>query len=90
MDEDGYQGHLLERVLRSIVIYRGLLPSYLYISGVKRMSKNPVRCGGFADVWLGEARGQRLALKVLRIIGDCELVSGNREVSVTDEFWFRR
>ena len=48
---------------------RGTLPSYLYISGVKKVSKNPVGCGGFADVWIGEASGWKLALKVLRDSG---------------------
>ena len=62
---------------------RGTLPSYLYISGVKKVSKNPVGCGGFADVWIGEASGQKLALKVLRDSGQYVSLDVGRKVGNT-------
>ena len=81
IDKGGKHTRLLERVLRAIVAERGILPSYLYIHGVQRISRNPVGCGGFADVWIGEMHGQRLALKVLRVSGNNMQISRGQGVS---------
>ncbi|TDL15389.1 kinase-like protein [Rickenella mellea] len=58
---------VFERVIFDLVSKTGILPSHLFICGARRVGRNPVIGGGFADVWRGELRGEPVALKVLRI-----------------------
>jgi hypothetical protein len=43
------------------------LPASLYIHGVEIPDRDSPRYGGFADVYLGNCQGQRVALKKLRV-----------------------
>jgi predicted unusual protein kinase regulating ubiquinone biosynthesis (AarF/ABC1/UbiB family) len=43
-----------------------LYPECLTLRGVQRLGK-PVAAGSFGDVWKGIIRGERVAIKVLRI-----------------------
>ena len=45
---------------------KGFIPPYLLLSGVRRLDKDPIAGGGFADVWRGKLHGEVVALKVLR------------------------
>ncbi|TDL20654.1 kinase-like protein [Rickenella mellea] len=58
---------VFERVIFYIVSKTGILPSRLFKCGARRVGRNPVIGGGFADVWRGELKGESVALKVLRI-----------------------
>jgi len=50
----------------------GILPDYLFVSGVLRIGRNPLVGGGCADIWKGKFKGEPVALKVLRIFGDSQ------------------
>lgn len=67
IDEKRLGHRLLERFLTYLVRKRGVLPIYLFVSGVRRIGRNPAFGGGFADVWKGDVREALVALKVLRI-----------------------
>jgi hypothetical protein len=54
--------------IRKIARQTGTLPTNFILQGVKRESEHVVACGGFADVYSGMYAGQKVALKVLRII----------------------
>ena len=57
----------LERFLKLTVERRGILPSSIFLSGVRRIGRNFEHGGGFADVWKGEYENNIVALKVLRL-----------------------
>ena len=42
------------------------LPHSVHITGVTVLEREPIACGGFADIYLGEYRGNRVAIKRLR------------------------
>ncbi|TDL22512.1 kinase-like protein [Rickenella mellea] len=58
---------LFESFIRKLVARTGVLPDHLFLEGVRRIGKNPLIGGGFADVWRGECNGEPVALKVLRV-----------------------
>ncbi|KAH8110411.1 kinase-like protein [Phellopilus nigrolimitatus] len=60
---------VLERFLQKLVNVTGFLPKFLFLSNIKRVGKNPITGGGFADVWKGSMGGNLVALKVLRNFG---------------------
>ncbi|KAJ4470808.1 kinase-like domain-containing protein [Lentinula aciculospora] len=47
---------------------RALPLSLLVIKDVKRVGRNPVAGGGFADIWRGNMNGEAVCLKVLRLV----------------------
>ena len=56
------------RRLRLICGRHNILPeSHIISDGLKRTSDNPVACGGFADVWEGTLRDEKVCVKVLRM-----------------------
>ncbi|TDL21254.1 kinase-like protein [Rickenella mellea] len=67
IDSHFAEHRIFERVLRKVVKTRRILPSYLFLSGVKRSGAYAVTGGGFADVWRGELEGKPVALKVVRV-----------------------
>ncbi|TDL14178.1 kinase-like protein, partial [Rickenella mellea] len=44
----------LERFLKSLVNERDVLPTYLFLNGVRSIGYHPLTGGGFSDVWKGE------------------------------------
>ena len=60
---------LLERFIEKIVRTRRIWPRYLFLSPVCLIDAQPFGGGGYADVYKGDYRGRRMALKVLRIFG---------------------
>jgi len=76
---------LLERALRKMVNKTGVLPKYLFQYRVKRIGRNPIAGGGFADVWRGELRGKVVALKVLRHFEQTEDARTRRHQSFCKE-----
>lgn len=53
----------VQKIARSKMI----LPPRMVIDNLKRVGKNPVDGGGFADVWKGTVQNDQVCLKVLRI-----------------------
>lgn len=49
---------------------RGVLPSYLFLSGIRKDGLNPRGGGGYADVWRGKYGEKAVALKVLRLFSN--------------------
>ncbi|KIK64855.1 hypothetical protein GYMLUDRAFT_143969, partial [Collybiopsis luxurians FD-317 M1] len=46
-----------------------ILPSSLFVQDLQRIGQNPIRGGGFADIWRGTmGSNQSVCLKVLRLI----------------------
>lgn len=67
VDPNAHDVRTLDRFLKHVVEKRGILPSSIFLSSVRRVGTNFVHGGGFADVWKGEYEGKDVALKVLRI-----------------------
>lgn len=76
---------LIERALRKIVNKTGKLPEYLFQNQVKRLGRNPITGGGFADVWRGDLHGKVVALKVLRHFEQTEDARKRRHQSFCKE-----
>jgi len=55
------------RFLRKICGCHALLPKSLATPVSYDRMKDPLFYGGFADVWKGVARGQEVAIRVLRL-----------------------
>ena len=51
----------------------GLLPRSLQIPIFYDRSKDPLRGGGYADVWMSEYQGCKVAVKVLRVYSTSNL-----------------
>jgi hypothetical protein len=51
----------------------GLYPECLVLKGVD-MEKHPVTGGGYGDVHMGTLQGKQIAVKVLRLYQDSDLV----------------
>lgn len=60
-----------DRLVRKICGRTGLLPSSFVLSkqDLRRTSPYPITTGGCADVYRGEYKGQKVALKSLRVNG---------------------
>ena len=53
--------------IRKITRHTYTLPEGFILKGTTKTSKDPVTCGGFADIYMGQHRGKEVALKVLRV-----------------------
>ena len=51
----------------------GLLPRSLQIPTCYDRSEDPLRGGGYADVWMGEYQDRKVAVKVLRVYSTSNL-----------------
>src|SRR5205823_768587 len=56
--------------LNNILCERQILPSFLFVTGVRCLETHPIAGGGFADVWKGGLGDKIVALKVLRLFGE--------------------
>ncbi|KIK64874.1 hypothetical protein GYMLUDRAFT_403808 [Collybiopsis luxurians FD-317 M1] len=57
------------RSLRHLATHYEVLPSSLCVQDLRRTDQNPIRGGGFADIWRGTMQSnQSVCLKVLRLI----------------------
>ncbi|KIK64865.1 hypothetical protein GYMLUDRAFT_258826, partial [Collybiopsis luxurians FD-317 M1] len=57
------------RSLRHLATKYEILPSSLFVQDLQRIGQNPIRGGGFADIWRGTTgSNQSVCLKVLRLI----------------------
>ncbi|TDL20548.1 kinase-like protein [Rickenella mellea] len=56
-----------DRFVKDLMVETGILPRGLTITNARRVDKDPISGGGFADVWRGELWGKPVAMKVLRI-----------------------
>ena len=73
IDANDPNRRLLERRLKRLVLKSGVFPSNLFVHGAKRVGRNAVAGGGFADIWQGKLLdGTIAALKVLCLFKNTE------------------
>lgn len=60
----------------------GCYPECLRLEGIRMKGEHAVASGGFGDVWRGKHRGQNIAIKMLRIYQDSDLLKLNRVQSI--------
>ncbi|TDL14389.1 hypothetical protein BD410DRAFT_833094 [Rickenella mellea] len=66
----------LERFLKSLVNERDVLPTYLFLNGVRSIGYHPLTGGGFSDVWKGEwdeLPHKSIALKMPKLYASSDL-----------------
>ena len=69
LDSDSTLNRRYERILRRLCGRAGVLPTLFYIphEELEKTSSQAVAGGGFADVYEGRYKGEKVALKVLRV-----------------------
>jgi len=67
LDQGFLTDSAVHRLLVKLSEASDTLPSSLFIKGIKLLENNAEYGGGFADIFRAEYRGERVALKRLRI-----------------------
>lgn len=67
---DHARGEALKQILQRLNVRLSetslRLPQSVHITGVTILGREPIACGAFADIYMGEYRGNRVAVKRLR------------------------
>lgn len=58
---------MLKRLFVKIAVTYRVLPTKFVLAGAKRIHREPLASGAFADVYCGTYRGSRVALKHIRL-----------------------
>lgn len=65
---------LLDYFLSRVVKGTGQLPTSMIVDNVQRSGMHPLAGGGFADVYHGSQGDIEVAIKVLRVFGDKQVL----------------
>lgn len=71
----------LRRKLRQLVKIKGFLPLNVVLARVSLVGTDAVGGGGYADVWRGSWGCRDVALKVMRVFGNEEMIRESKFVS---------